>query len=331
MNVDFLVTRIEDTVRRHRLEEGVYARWLWQDGANSRRLGRNEYGCADAANLLYTIGAFPRAPQERAAWTGALRAMQERDTGLFREPTHHPIHTTAHCVAALELFDQRPDRPLTALEPYRTCDGLFALLEGLDWQGAPWPQSHQGAGVFAALSIAGQADLAWQNDYFAWLRAHCDPKWGMSLKGAVDAGKAPVAHHLYGWFHYVFNHESAHRPIPFAKKLVDTCIALYKESALGDGFGRMIGFMEIDWVYCLNRALRQAPERFGEGKALLRQFARDFVAYLEALDWQTDDGWNDLHMLFGASCALAELAQALPGDLITTVPLRLALDRRPFI
>ena len=34
---------------------------------------------------------------------------------------------------------------------------------------------------------------------------------------------------------------------------------------------------------------------------------------------------QDLHMLFGASCALAELAQALPGEIETTVPLRLSL------
>ena len=105
-------------------------------------------------------------------------------------------------------------------------------LEGLDWLGNPWPQSHQGAGVFAALTIAGEADAAWQNAYFAWLREHCDPKWGMSLRGAVDAQKAPAAHHLYGWFHYIFNHESAHRPIPYAAKLVDTCIELYKACLL---------------------------------------------------------------------------------------------------
>ena len=105
----------------------------------------------------------------------------------------------------------------------------------------------------------------------------------------------------------------------------------YKAHALGERFGRMVGFMEIDWVFCLNRALRQAPQRFAEGKAQLQAFARAYVDWLAALDWQTDAEWNDLHMLFGASCALAELAQALPGEIETTVPLRLVLDRRPFI
>ena len=44
-----------------------------------------------------------------------------------------------------------------------------------------------------------------------------------------------------------------------------------------------------------------------------------------------DEGFGDRHMLFGTVCALAELQQALPGELESTVPLKLVLDRRPFI
>ena len=157
MQLDFLLERIAQTVESHRLSEGAYARWLYKNGTHECDCAPNEYGCADAANLLYTIGAFVREPQARAKWVAILQGMQAADTGLFCEPTHHPLHTTAHCVAALELFDQRPAHPLAALAPYRTREGLFALLEGLDWLGNPWPQSHQGAGVFAALTIAGEA------------------------------------------------------------------------------------------------------------------------------------------------------------------------------
>ena len=53
--------------------------------------------------------------------------------------------------------------------------------------------------------------------------------------------------------------------------------------------------------------------------------------YLRQVDTQKDEEFNDLHMLFGAVCALAELQQALPGELTSAVPLRLVLDRRPFI
>jgi hypothetical protein len=57
----------------------------------------------------------------------------------------------------------------------------------------------------------------------------------------------------------------------------------------------------------------------------------DAANILLSLDPNTDDGLNDLHQLFGAVCAVAELQQALPGLLRTDRPLRLVLDRRPSI
>lgn len=75
-----------------------------------------------------------------------------------------------------------------------------------------------------------------------------------------------------------------------------------------------------------------AGERYGEKAALpaLRAGAA-LVADLESRDPATDDGMNDLHMPFGTVCALAELQRALPGDDVMTRPLRLVLDRRPFL
>lgn len=55
------------------------------------------------------------------------------------------------------------------------------------------------------------------------------------------------------------------------------------------------------------------------------------VEYLLNADENTDVDFDDLHSLFGASCALAELRQTLPGKPKSSVPLKLVLDRRPFI
>ena len=60
-------------------------------------------------------------------------------------------------------------------------------------------------------------------------------------------------------------------------------------------------------------------------------FAEGYVAFLSGIDPHTHAGWDDLHGLFGAVCALAELQQALPGLLRASRPLKLVLDRRPFI
>ena len=65
--------------------------------------------------------------------------------------------------------------------------------------------------------------------------------------------------------------------------------------------------------------------------ALTERFAATDCANLMKLDFETDESFNDLHLLFGACCALAELQSALPGKIVTEKPLRLVLDRRPFI
>lgn len=331
MNIDMIVAKVRDTVETHKLAEGEYCRYLWQDETGSRKMGVNEYGCADAANILYTIGEFERNPEKRACWVKTMQEMQDPDTGLFYEGTHHTIHTTAHVIAALELFDAQPLYPLTALFPYKKKEKLYGLLEGLDWEYFPWPQSHQGAGLFAALTITRNADTEWQRWYFDWLKEKCDPVGGISY--GAKLGHDVFPHHLYGWFHYMFNHEYARRPMPYPEKLIDSCLDMYANyrDEMDYAFGGRCGFCEIDWVYCLNRASRQTPHRFYEVKAALRDFAGTFIRFLEAVDEKTDEGFNDLHMLFGAVCALAELQQALPGELESTVPLKLVLDRRPFI
>ena len=107
-----IIDRALQVLETHRLDRtGAYARWIWQDAAGGRELGLNEYGCADAANILYMVGAFPCDPVERQAWIDTLQGFQDPETGLFTEATHHPYHTTAHCIAALELFDARPRHP----------------------------------------------------------------------------------------------------------------------------------------------------------------------------------------------------------------------------
>ena len=330
VNLDSLIQKIHAVVERHYLGNGAYARYLWQDEKGNRKMGIYEYGCADALNILYSIGCFPRG-EERAQALEALLGLQDPESGLFVEETHHPIHTTAHCVAAIELFDEKPKYPAVAMQRIFTKEGIKELLDSLDWRTIPWPQSHQGAGAYVVGVLTDSVDLEWQNYYFKLIDDATDEKWGMSRAGTIDGGTAPASHHLFGWFHYMFNMEYAKRPLKYPERLIDTCIKLYDENALHRTFGCMIGFCEIDWVYALNRAMRQSPHRFYEAKERLCDFAGKFVAYLESLDYETDDRANDLHMLFGTVCALAELQSALPGEVISTRPLRLVLDRRPFI
>lgn len=335
-----LTDRIYETVQSHRLAaEGEYSRYLWQNEKGDRKMGLNEYGCADAVNILYSINKFPDNEESRRAHYKTLQSMQDRESGLFREDTHHPIHTTAHCVAALELFDQKPLYPLKALMKYANVNGLRALLDGLDWKNTPWPQAHKGAGIYAALKLTDSVGAEWEEAYFEWLWENADPECGFWKKGEILSGDAEMFEYMGGGFHYLFNIEYAKQKIAYPEKIIDTCLDLYSGHKIGskrcgydsDKFGQYIGFLEVDWTYCLTRALRQSGYRRSDIMQTLHSFAADYTDWLYSVDYKTHDGFNDLHMLFGTVCALAELQTALPGELKTDKPLRLVLDRRPFI
>ena len=332
-NIDELISRIKATVENHRLEqEGAYARWLWQDEKNSRELGINEYGCADAINLLYTINEFPRDFKSRENLIKVLQSLQDPETGLFKEKTHHFIHTTAHCTAALELLDARPLYSFRGLEEYKSVEGLIQLLEGLNWEKSPWAGSHQGAGIYAALKLNEEIDSQWEKAYFDWLWENADRQWGFWKKGIIGCPEtAPMYYYLAGGFHYMFNLEYAKQPLRYPEKIIDTCLALYDNNQIKSNFGQGIGFIDVDWIYTITRPLRQSGYRREDCITVLRKFAGEYLDWMYDIDYKSHDGFNDLHLLFGTSCALAELQTALPGEIQTTKPLRLVLDRRPFI
>lgn len=319
-------------IARHALDRpGAYA--LRSIASPSTPVNRllNPYGCADAANLLYTLDCFPSEPTERATWVEVLRSLQDPSTGLYQEASHHAFHCTAHCVAALELFDARPIHRLTGMHHLLDPAALHGFLDSLKWQTAPWGASHLGAGVYAALVIAREASTAWEDAYFSWLWEQADPVSGYWRKSCVGGeGSAPLFHHLAGSFHYLFNHQHARRPLRYPGKLIDTTLELFHRRSF-EPLGRKIGFAEIDWVYMLTRASRQTGHRFQEVRETLQAFAEQFLPWLLALDWESDVPCDDLHGLFGTVCCLAELQAALPGQLRTERPLRLVLDRRPFI
>lgn len=334
-NIQDIIERIHHVVNTHKLADGSYTRWLWQNEAGTRELGENPYGCADAANILYSIGAFPSEPEERKAWIETLRNMQSPETGMYVEATHHTIHTTAHCMAALELFDAAPKYPVTALHPYLPESTLEDFLDQLLWD-EPWDQSHKGAGIYVAMNLTGTATPEWNRRYFQWLWDNADPETGLWRKGEPLKlnPKKPIYHHMASTFHYLFNHEYAHMPLRYPEKLIDICIEMYDNGELSDMHDRMAivaGFLEIDWVFCMTRASRQTPHRFYEVRDRLRNFAARYIAFFRNADWEINDSLNDLHALFGATCCLAELQQTLRGELISNKPMKLVLDRRPFI
>lgn len=328
--INELINKIRETVDSHSLgKPGEYARRTIPSG--DRYTGLNEYGCADAANILYTLCEFPSDFAERAAWTRTLQSFQKKESGMFSEATHSPLHTTAHCTAALELFEEKPLYRFNWLEAVIKEKGIEGFLNELDWSEDPWSSSHSGAGVYAALKNAGFMTYETEERYFQWLWNEADPETGLWRKGYVKNGEAPVYYHLASTFHYLFNHEFACRGLRYPEKMVDTCLDMYYGNMLRENFGKTISFLEVDWIYCLNRASRRSGYRHADVRSALERFADDFIDYLYSVDVKSDLEWDDLHNLFGTLCALAELQNAVCDCILTEKPLRLVLDRRPFI
>lgn len=333
VNIDDIIELIEKQVEKRRLAPGAYSCY-------SDKPVLNAYGCADAANILYTIGKFPKDSAEREAFVKTLQSIQDPETGLFCEEPENPeykrldrLHTTAHCMAALELFDAEPLYSAKTFEQYADPGKFYEYMESIDWRGKPWADSHKPAGLFVALNLGGTDCREFNKAYFKWMWDNADPDTGLWRRGCQD-GTVTLWHHMGGTFHYLFNHEYAHMPLHYPDKLIDTCIHMYNNiDAEPYDYGNFYGgaeFIQVDWVYCITRAMQQTPHRFDEAMAVLEDFAERFIAEWKKKD-ENDRTLKSLHGIFGAVCCFAELQRALRGKIYTDTPMKLVLDRRPFI
>ena len=332
LNITRILENTLKNVESHKLAPGKYARKIKLPGMGEDNYGINAYGCADALNILYTLNCMPQDAEERKAFAEALQSMQEKDTGYFREGSHHIIHTTAHCTAALELLDARPIYPFYEMQKYKDFSEFEKYMAEYDWLRCG-KAAHAGAGIYASLSIVGDVDAAWKRKYFDYFNSNCDAKTGLFVKEPA-ADFYTVRYQIGDSFHYFFNYGDFHEAIPYPEALIDSCLKAYKNDQMNDQwgvFGRQFHFIEMDWIYCLNRASWQTSHRFDEVKETLYSFAQGYIDFLDKTDFSAHQGANDLHLLFGVMCALAELQKALPGIITSDIPTRLVLDRRPFI
>ncbi|AZN41671.1 hypothetical protein [Paenibacillus albus] len=289
------------------------------------------YGTADAIILLYTLGQLPTAGcHEYRALVNSLQSFQQSESGLFPGIGHHPVHGTAYALSALELLDSKPLYPLTALHPTKSRTGLEAWMEGLDWAHQPWGESHKGAGIYAAMVLAGEVDNEWEQWYFEWLHQETDPETGFWRKGAIQGG-APLFHHLASSFHYLFNLSYRKQPMRYPNQWIDTCLTLQAGNQIPLVSGEL-SFVELDVLYTLLIAAEQTRHRETELRSMIRTICTHLLSNIETLSSGPEDElFEDLHPLCGTVCALALVQSAMPEQITSDRVLLKILDRRPFI
>ena len=257
-----------------------------------------------------------------------MQDFQNVDNGLFENPGNFATHTTAFVSGALNLLDAKPLYQAKGFEKYKTKEGLFEFMNSIDWPKNPWLGAHLGAGIYASMLLTETVQDEWEDYYFEWLNLNADPATGLWKKGALEGAEA--FHYIASTFHYVFNYEYAKRALPYPKELLDTCIKAYYDGACID-FSKAVGWPDIDFTYLLARVQRRAGTRFEETQKILREIADGLISQLIVMDLEKSETLNDLNTLFAIVCALAVLQDALPGYIRTSKPLRLVLDKRPFL
>ncbi len=294
---------------------------------NANYSSESPYDCANVVNILYSIGRLPNAT-ERARFAEKLRSFQNADTGIVSVEGHYETHSTAFVCGALNLLDEAARCEVNGFKKYLDKAELFSFMDNIDWDENPWLGAHLGAGIYASMVLTDTATEEWEDNYFEWLNDNQDQKTGLWAKKC--SFKAEEFHYLAAAFHYIFNYEYAKREIPCASNLLKTCIDAYNSGKCMD-FAKDFGWPDIDFTYMLVHLQRRCGMYYDEVNRILREIADGLATQLLNLDEAKRKKLENINTLFAIICALAVLQEACPGYIKTDKPLKLVLDKRPFL
>lgn len=287
------------------------------------------YGVADMACVLYTIDHLHPTETERAEWAREFQAFQTEPLGWLveRSPTHSPLHNTAFALAAMELLNLRPARPVALKEEHRDID---AFLETIDWVGGVYPGSHPGAGIGSLCALVPELrDPAWFEAYFRQCDSLFDPRNGLMGRNKPAAGDLDQ---IGGTFHYAFLFSHFNRLMPHPEQRIDAILGMQQPEGYWSPVNRL--WLTFDAMYLLTRTSRHCAYRFPEVVASVRRVMRFLADDVFSVEGRAKVLGEKLpaHTLTAAVSAAAE-AQIVLGhrEVITERPLRLVIDRRPFI
>lgn len=319
--VNWIETELEPAVRLPG-PAGNYAR---EFGGQIAEL----YGVSDMACILSTIGKLNPSEKERAEWASVFETFQDPATGFLieKQPSHSPLHNTAFALAAMQLLELRPKLPITLGPEYHD---IRTFLGTLDWKTKVYPESHKGAGIGSIFTLVPSLHSEkWFADYFSTCDSLFDPKNGLMGKEKPAAGDFDQ---IGGTFHYAFLYHAFNRQMPFPQQRIDAILGLQQPDGYWEAKNHL--WLTLDAIYLLTRTLRQLSHRREEIVTAVRKsmdaLMRD--VFSPAGRKQAFTGRLAVHSVTAAISTAAEVQNFLGADQVETPwPLRLVLDRRPFI
>jgi len=288
------------------------------------------YGISDMACILHTIGRLKLTDKERAEWADNFNSFQHADTGMLVEkaaPTHDPLHNTAFALAAMQLLDMRPKLPVTMGPQY---SDPAAFLKTLNWKTAVYGESHKGAGIGAIYALTPElGTLDWFKAYFAATETYVDPKNGLMGQEKPATGDFDQ---VGGTFHYFFLYNHFNKRMPFPERRIDTLLGLQLPDGNWDKTNKT--WLTLDGLYLMSRTLRYAPYRNADVIAAFRRTMDQLMTDMYSPEARKTaySGRLGVHSVTCAISIAAEAQQFLGAqEVVTDWPLKLVLDRRPFI
>jgi hypothetical protein len=320
--VHWITTEYEPSIRL----PGGAGRYPRQPGQTSPAL----YGVSDMACSLYTIGALHPSAKERSEWASAFALFQNPSTGWFLEKdpkTLSPQHNTAFALGAMQLLDL--DSPVPVVMESQYAD-IRSYLNSLNWRTGVYQESHKGAGIGSIYALVpALRSTKWFAEYFETCDALFDPNNGMMGTEKVHNGDIDQ---IGGTFHYSFLYQYFNRQMPYPEKRIDAILGLQRPDGYWSGENHL--WMTLDAIYLMTRTLRYAPHRYDDVCTSVRHIMKVLQQDVYSAEGRKKvfSATGGVHSLTAATNIAAEAQQFLGSkEVITDWPLKLVLDRRPFI
>lgn len=325
------ITEVYEPLVRVGTAAGDYARRV---GDNTREL----YGIADMACILYTIDELHPTESERQEWLEGLQSFQDPGSGYLIALTASlsKVHNTAFAIGAMNLFEEnlsngkRPEHRLRFARNFDAAESMERYVGSLNWETNVYESGENSIGLASAFAnvtdTVGPEWFAWLMNYFD---TRFDPNNGMLGQDKPSGGDTDQ---IGGTFHFAFFWEYFGRQMPFSDQRVDAILGLQGPTEIWAGDNPW--WMPFDSIYMLSRVASYSDYRKEDIRNSVQRAVE--VCYERAMDQacrETDFYYPELgvHTLTGAISLFAVAQQFLGDEIISPKPLRLVLDRRPYI